>query len=224
MVSGSAALPVATLEAWREASGHTLLERYGMTEIGMALSNPYKGDRVPGAVGAPLPGVEVRIVDEADNPVAAGVAGRLQVRGPSVFTRYWDRPEETRQSFVDGWFRTGDVAVARGGVFRIQGRESVDIIKTGGEKVSALEIEEVLRRHPVIVDCAVVGIADIEWGERVAAAITTRGEPPTLDEIRSFCGESLAPAKIPRALRVVGDLPRNALGKVIKPQVKDLFR
>ena len=134
MMSGSAALPRTTLERWREITGHTLLERYGMTELGMALSNPLHGERRPGFVGAPLPGVDVRLVD-----------GELEVRGPGVFLEYWRRPEETRDAFDDGWFRTGDVAVLEDGAYRLLGRSNVDIIKTGGYKVSALEIEEALR-------------------------------------------------------------------------------
>lgn len=223
MVSGSAALPVATLEAWKEASGHVLLERYGMTEVGMALSNPYAAERIPGAVGAPLPTVEARVVDESDAVVADGEAGRLQIRGPSVFREYWGRPDATADSFVDGWFRTGDVVVVADGVYRILGRESIDIIKTGGEKVSALEIEDVLRRHPLIDDCAVVGIADSEWGERVVVAATSSAADPSLEELRQFCSALLAPAKIPRSLLVVDDLPRNALGKVLKVEVRRLF-
>lgn len=224
MISGSAALPVETLGAWKEVSGHVLLERYGMTELGMALSNSYLGERIPGAVGKPLPTVEVRIVDESDSPVAANNQGHLQVRGPSVFEQYWRNPEATEESFVDGWFRTGDVAIESSGVYRILGRDSVDIIKTGGEKVSALEIEEVLRGHPLVVDCAVVGVEDIDWGERVAVAATTAGGSPTLEEIRQFCAKQLAPAKVPRSLLVVDELPRNALGKVLKTEVKGLFQ
>ena len=157
MVSGSAALPVRTLERWREISGHTLLERYGMTEIGMALSNPLRGERRPGFVGTPLPGVEVRLVDERGAPVVAGTPGELQVRGPTVFLEYWRRPDATAAAFQDGWFRTGDVAALERGSYRILGRSSVDIIKTGGYKISALEIEEVLRTHPAVAECAVGG-------------------------------------------------------------------
>jgi malonyl-CoA/methylmalonyl-CoA synthetase len=148
MVSGSAALPVRTLERWRELSGHLLLERYGMTEIGMALSNPLHGERRPGFVGVPLPGVEVRLVDEEGAPVEPGTPGEIEVRGETVFREYWRRPEATAEAFRDGWFRTGDVAVVEDGYHRILGRRSVDILKTGGFKVSALEIEEVLRTHP----------------------------------------------------------------------------
>ncbi|HEY6209517.1 MAG TPA: acyl-CoA synthetase [Gemmatimonadales bacterium] len=225
MVSGSAALPVRTLERWREISGHTLLERYGMTEIGMALSNPLRGERRPGFVGTPLPGVEVRLVDERGAPVVAGTPGELQVRGPSVFLEYWRRPDATAAAFQDGWFRTGDVAALERGSYRILGRSSVDIIKTGGYKISALEIEEVLRTHPAVAECAVVGVEDAEWGERVCAALELApARDLTLSELQGWVRERLAPYKVPRALSVVKALPRNALGKVIKPEVAKLFR
>jgi len=225
MVSGSAALPVRTLERWREISGHTLLERYGMTEIGMALSNPLRGERRPGFVGTPLPGVEVRLVDERGAPVVAGTPGELQVRGPTVFLEYWRRPDATAAAFQDGWFRTGDVAALERGSYRILGRSSVDIIKTGGYKISALEIEEVLRTHPAVAECAVVGVEDAEWGERVCAALELAPACDlTLSELQGWVKERLAPYKVPRALSVVRALPRNALGKVMKPEVAKLFR
>ena len=157
MVSGSAALPVSTLETWKAITGHVLLERYGMTEIWMALSNSYRGDRVAGSVGRPLPNVHVRRVGGDGRPAADDEPGEIHVRGPAVFREYWRRPDATAESFVDGWFRTGDIAVVNNGVYKILGRSSVDIIKTGGYKVSALEIEEVLREHHVIRECAVVG-------------------------------------------------------------------
>ncbi len=225
MMSGSAALPVHVLERWREITGHTLLERYGMTEIGMALSNPLDGERRPGFVGQPLPGVEVQLVDDQGRVVPDGTPGELEVRGPAVFTEYWQRPEETRKAFRDGWFRTGDMAVLERGSYRLLGRTSVDIIKTGGFKVSALEIEEVLRTHPAIAECAVVGIADAEWGERVSVAVECRaGETLTLAELQAWAKPLLAPYKIPRALLPVGALPRNAMGKVVKPEVAGLFK
>jgi malonyl-CoA/methylmalonyl-CoA synthetase len=224
MVSGSAALPVQTLARWREITGQTLLERYGMTEIGMALSNPLHGTRRAGSVGMPLPGVEVRLVDDQGAPVGEGTPGEIEVRGGNVFLEYWGRPDATRVAFRDGWFRTGDVAVREGGAYRILGRTSVDIIKTGGYKVSALEIEEVLRTHPAIIECAVVGLADPEWGERVAAAVELRpGSMLDLDSLKRWAREQLAPYKIPRALQVVPALPRNAMGKVTKPDVAALF-
>lgn len=225
MVSGSAALPVATLQRWKEISGHTLLERYGMTEIGMALSNPLRGKRVPGCVGAPLPGVEVQLVDERGKPVAPGTPGEIEVRGPSVFAGYWDKPEATRNAFRDGWFCTGDTAVVENGVYRILGRTSIDILKTGGHKVSALEIEEALRGNPAIAECAVVGILDAEWGERVAAALVLKaGHTIDLPSLRGWAKEFLAPYKVPSRLLVLDSLPRNAMGKVMKPAVVAMFQ
>jgi malonyl-CoA/methylmalonyl-CoA synthetase len=225
VVSGSAALPVSTLERWEEITGHRLLERYGMTEIGMALSNPLSGERRPGYVGQPLPGVEVRLVDDEDRPVPEGTPGEIQVRGPTVFAGYWRRPEETAAAFTsDGWFRTGDLAVVEDGAWRILGRASVDILKTGGEKVSALEIEDALRAHEAVEDCAVVGVPDADWGERVCAAVVVRPSAElSPEELRAFARERLAPYKVPKEIRCVRDLPRNAMGKVTKPAVRALF-
>jgi malonyl-CoA/methylmalonyl-CoA synthetase len=226
MVSGSAALSPSLLDAWREVSGHTLLERYGMTEIGMGLGNPLHGERLPGSVGRPFPGVSVRLVDEALDEVRDGAPGEIQVRGPTVFEEYWRRPDATHEAFTaDGWFRSGDVATSTQGVYRILGRASIDIIKTGGYKVSALEIEEALRAHPAIADCAVVGVDDPEWGQRVAAAIVLApGGALDLDTLRPWAKERLAPYKVPTLLQVLAELPRNAMGKVMKPDVASLFR
>jgi malonyl-CoA/methylmalonyl-CoA synthetase len=164
-------------------------------------------------------------VGEDGSDAPAGTPGEIVVRGGGVFLEYWGRPEETREAFHDGWFHTGDVAALENGSYRILGRSSVDIIKTGGYKVSALEIEEVLRAHPGILECAVVGIADAEWGERVAAAVELRGEGSLdLDGLRDWAKPRLAPYKIPRALQVVPALPRNAMGKVTKREVAALFR
>ena len=225
MVSGSAALPVSTLERWRGISGHILLERYGMTEIGMALSNPLRGERVPGSVGKPLPSVEVQLVGEKGEPAVPGTAGEIEVRGPSVFAEYWGKPDATRDAFRDGWFRTGDTAVVENGVYRILGRTNIDILKTGGHKVSALEIEEVLRRHPACTECAVVGVPDAEWGERVAVAMVLKdGDALDLPTLRAWGKESLAAHKLPSRLLVLDALPRNAMGKVTKPAVAAMFR
>lgn len=240
MVSGSAALPVATLERWREITGHTLLERYGMTEIGMALSNPLRGERRPGHVGLPLPGVEARIVDDAGTPVAPGGQGEIEVRGPQVFREYWGRPEETAASFRGGWFRTGDEAcLGEGGYYRILGRRSVDIVKTGGYKVSALEVEELYRAHPGIRDLAVVGVPHPEWGEQLRAAWVPAGGAPGGDPaaapatgapglpdtaaLRAWGKERLAPYKVPHAFLRVPALPRNAMGKVQKAAVSAML-
>jgi malonyl-CoA/methylmalonyl-CoA synthetase len=223
MVSGSAALPVSTLERWRELTGHTLLERYGMTELGMVLSNTLER-RVPGHVGDPMPGVEVRVVDDASRPVGDGQPGELLVRGSQVFAGYWGRPDATAEAFVDGWFRTGDVGIHEPDGYRLLGRSSVDIIKTGGEKVSALEIEEIYRTHPSIVDCAVVGLDDLEWGQRVAlAAVPSAGGSPDADALRAWGKDRLAAAKVPTRFAFVAELPRNTLGKVVKPEVVKLF-
>ncbi len=224
MMSGSAALPIQILERWLEITGHVLLERYGMTELGMALSNPLAGKRRAGSVGTALPGVEVRLVNEHGQPVQAGTPGELEVRGANVFLEYWQRPEDTARAFRDGWFRTGDMAVLEHGSYRMLGRTSVDIIKTGGYKVSALEIEEVLRTHPAIAECAVVGVSDPEWGEKVSAAVELRPMMAlSLDELQRWAKPQLAPYKVPRALEVVKILPRNAMGKVVKPDVAALF-
>lgn len=225
MVCGSAALPVPVLEKWRAVGGHTLLERYGMTEIGMALSNPLHGARLPGRVGAPLPAVEVRLVDEAGATITADeTPGEIEVRGPAVFGEYWRRPVETAQAFHDGWFRTGDIAARRGGVYTILGRSSVDIIKTGAYKVSALEIEQELLAHPDIEECAVVGVPDEEWGERVCAAVRWRSpQGASLDDLRTWCKSRLAVYKVPSRLLSNVTLPRNALGKVIKKELRVLF-
>jgi malonyl-CoA/methylmalonyl-CoA synthetase len=224
MMSGSAPLPARVRDRWRQVTGHDLLERYGMTEIGMALSQPLHGERRPGSVGGPLPGVEIRIVDEAGDPVGPGVAGEVEIRGPGVFLEYWQRPDETRAAFRGGWFRTGDVARLDDGAYRLLGRASVDIIKTGGEKVSALEIEDTLRAHPAVADCAVVGVPDPAWGERVSVAAELRdGADLTIEQLRAWARAKLAPAKLPADLRVVPALPRNAMGKVVKPAVARLF-
>ena len=224
MISGSAALPVQVLKQWKTISGHFLLERYGMTEIGMALSNPLHGQRLSGYVGTPLPNVEVRLVDELGNLVESGTPGEIQVKGPGVFLEYWGKPEATEKVFRDGWFCTGDIALVENGSYRILGRSSVDIIKTGGYKVSALEIEEVLRSHIDIQECAVVGVADSEWGERVCAALVlTEGSSLSLSALRSWAKAQLAVYKIPAEILILDELPRNAMGKVTKPTITELF-
>jgi malonyl-CoA/methylmalonyl-CoA synthetase len=224
MVSGSAALPMSVLERWKAITGHKILERYGMTEIGMALSKPLRGDRIAGCVGTALPGVEVRLVNDDGHPAPLDTPGEIQVRGPMVFLEYWRRPEETSKAFSDHWFWTGDIAMQEKGIYRILGRKSMDIIKTGGYKVSALEIEEVLRAHPAIAECAVLGQADPEWGERVCAAlILRRGERITFGELRGWGKTRLAPYKVPSRIMILDELPRNPLGKVKKQTLRQLF-
>jgi malonyl-CoA/methylmalonyl-CoA synthetase len=218
MVSGSAALPVDTLRRWEQMTGHVLLERYGMTEIGMALSNPLRGERTPGAVGSALPGVEVRLVADDGSECADGDPGEIEVRTPGMFSEYWNMPEATLAAFRDGWFRTGDVAVRSDGIYRILGRSSIDIIKTGGEKVSALEIEDVLIGHDRVGEVAVVGVPDDVWGERIVAAVVARS-PVGAEELRAWCRRSLAGYKVPKEVVFVESLPRNSLGKVMKTRV-----
>ena len=191
----------------------------------MALSNPLHGERRPGAVGLPLPDVTIRLVGETGEVIEdEDVPGEIQVRGPGVFSEYWDKPEVTRGSFVDGWFRTGDMAVVEKGYYRIMGRLSVDIIKSGGYKLSALEIEDTLRTHPSVRECAVVGIPDETWGETVAAAVITQsGAELDLAALTEWARARMSGYKLPRSLLVVEDLPRNAMGKVTKPAVREMF-
>jgi len=180
---------------------------------------------VPGSVGKPLPDVEVQLVGEDGKPVSPGTAGEIEVRGPGVFTEYWGQPEATRSAFRNGWFRTGDTAVVENGVYRILGRTSIDVLKTGGHKVSALEIEEVLRQHPAVAECAVVSVPDPEWGERVGAAVVLNyGQVLDLSSLRSWAMKLLAAYKVPSRLLVLDALPRNAMGKVVKPSVTKLFK
>ena len=235
MVSGSDALMVDTLEKWNEITGHVLLERYGMTEIGMALSNPLGGERVPGHVGMPLPGVEIRLVDlDIDDETGRhrhgkltekGRPGEVQVRGPSIFREYWRRPDATREAFSDDdWFCSGDVASLEDGGYRIWGRASQDIVITGGENVSAKEVEQVLSVHPSVRSCAVVGTPDAYWGNAVSAVIVVDdGHEITRESLRDWARGKLAPYKLPQVVRVVDSLPMNAMGKVVKPEVRKLF-
>jgi len=241
MVSGSAALPEPIMRKWQEITGHTLLERYGMTEIGMALSNPLHGSRLPGCVGTPLPGTEVRIVTQNKegnsevivegnehgsvvSPGNEGKEGELQVRGPSVFKCYWNKPEATTDTFEEGWLKTGDTAVYKDGVYRILGRTSVDIIKSGGYKISALEVERYLLSHDHITDCAVLGKPDPEWGERVAAIVTlSPGKKMSLVDLKQWASGRMVPYQIPTVLLVVDELPRNTMGKVNKKELNAMF-
>ncbi len=214
--SGSAALPVTLAERWRAIAGVYPLERFGMTEIGVGTSNPLVGERRPGSVGKPLATVRTRVVDD-----------ELWIAGPSVFAGYWRRDDATAQAFVviDGerWFRTGDtVAIDPDGYVKILGRTSVDILKSGGYKLSALEIEEVLREHPAIGEVAVVGLPDAEWGDRVVACVVPRegrDDECSEDAVRAFAKERLATYKVPRVVVAMRDLPRNAVGKVMKPEL-----
>ncbi len=225
MVSGSAALPASVHMQWTALTGQALLERYGMTEIGMALSNPLHGERRPGAVGVALPGVEVRLKSESGGIVAAeDEPGEIQVRGPGVFRAYWNRDAASAESFDDGWFRTGDMAVRERGYYRIMGRLSVDIIKSGGYKLSALEIEAAILEHEHVQECAVIGLPDDTWGEAVTAVVVLKMDTALdLPALREWCKGRLSVYKIPHRLLAVPELPRNAMGKVTKPAVRALF-
>ena len=224
MVSGSAALPVSVLDKWHSITGHRLLERYGMTEIGMAISNSYKGERRAGFIGIPLPGVMVRIVNEIGDVIETEhEQGEIQIKGDTVFKEYWNKPTETIDSITeDGWFKTGDSAVLINDYYKILGRYSIDIIKSGGYKISALEIESKLLDHHEIDECAVVGVADEEWGEIVAVALVSDSNLQ-LSDLVDWAKDKMAPYKIPRRLIGLKELPRNVLGKVTKNEIKKLF-
>jgi len=232
MVSGSAALPVSVLERWRELTGHTLLERYGMTEFAMALSNPYKPvtERHPGHVGLPLPSASVRLVDDETGAIIleANRSGNLQVKGPIMFQKYLNRPEATREAFdVDGFFQTGDVAEFNDEIssYRILGRQSTDILKVGGYKLSALDIEREILEHPDVAEVAIVGVADETWGERVGmlCRLKVGSSRMTLESLRHWCETRMAKYKVPSKLRVVKEIPKNAMGKVNKKSLVKLF-
>jgi malonyl-CoA/methylmalonyl-CoA synthetase len=215
--SGSAALPVTLAERWRAITGDIPVERFGMTEIGVGLSNPLHGERRAGTVGLPLRTVETRIDD---------ATGELFVRGPSVFSEYFRKADATASAFVDGWFKTGDtVTKDERGYVRILGRTSVDILKSGGYKLSALEIEEALRAHAAVSDVAVVGVPDETWGDRVVACVVVRaGASLEPSELRAFAKEKLASYKCPKDVVVMDDLPRNAMGKVQKPALVEMLK
>lgn len=220
ITSGSAALPRLVAEGWAELTGRIPLERFGMTEVGVALSNPLEGNRIVGSAGRPLPGMQVRIVDERGADVEPGRPGEIWIRGPSVFSGY-DDPEQTRASYsADGWFKSGDTATwLDHGFVKILGRSSIDIIKSGGYKLSALEIEEALREHPNVNDAAVLGVPDVTWGECVVAAVIVSRDV-TEAELREFLKLRLAPYKVPKKFLKLSDLPRNVMGKVDKQKLK----
>jgi len=214
-VSGSAPLPAAVHEAFREKFGHTILERYGMSETLMNISNPYEGERRAGTVGFPLPGVSARIVDQSGAPVGDNTIGGLELRGPNVFSEYWNNPEATTAAFRDGWFRTGDLAErSPDGYYTLRGRSS-DLIISGGFNIYPREIEEVILEQPGVREVAVVGAPDARRGEVPVAYIVCDG---TLDEaaIGEACQRLLASFKAPRGFVQVASLPRTALGKVQK--------
>ena len=224
-VSGSAACPVKVFNQWQELTGQVLLERYGMTEVGMAISNPYNGERRAGFVGQALPGVTVQLFDEDDRPVfEEATPGEIRMQGENVFREYWNNEKATAESFKDGWFCSGDIAVIEDGYIRIMGRSSVDIIKSGGYKLSALEIEGVLLTHDDINEVAVIGVPDDTWGEAVAAVVSLRdGASLDIAELKLWCDGKMSAYKIPKKIKVLDALPRNAMGKVTKPDLAELL-
>jgi malonyl-CoA/methylmalonyl-CoA synthetase len=208
-VSGSAPLPADLFAQIAERSGQAILERYGMTETGMNLSNPYDGERRPGTVGFPLPGVSARLDTGTDE---------IMLQGPNVFGGYWNRPDANAESFEEGWFHSGDVgALDDDGYFRIVGRRK-ELIISGGYNVYPREVEDVLRGHPSVIDAAVVGRPHAEWGEQVVAFVEGSGRA---DELLAYASERLAPYKRPKQIHLVNQLPRNALGKVTKDALKE---
>jgi len=220
-VSGSAPLAAQVLEDFRALFGHTILERYGMSETLMNLSNPYLGERRAGTVGFPLPGVSVRLLNSEGSEVAEGETGEIYLRGPNVLSGYWNRPDATRAAFADGWFRTGDLAVrSPDGYYTLVGRRS-DVIISGGFNIYPREIEEFLTEQPEIAEAAVVGLPDRLRGEVPVAYIVTRA-PVASGELESRCRAALASFKTPRAFIAIEKLPRNAMGKIQKhllPQI-----
>jgi malonyl-CoA/methylmalonyl-CoA synthetase len=214
-VSGSAPLPSHVLQDFQRLYGHTILERYGMSETLMNISTPYAGERRPGSVGLPLPGVSVRNLDPDGNPVADGETGELYLRGSNVISEYWRRPDATAAAFRNGWFRTGDLAVrASDGYYTLQGRRS-DLIISGGFNIYPREIEEFLMELPGVAEVAVAGVADGLRGEVPVAYIVPNGELDTA-ALEAACRAHLASFKVPRGFVTVDKLPRTALGKIQK--------
>lgn len=224
-VSGSAPLLAETHRAFRAATGHMILERYGMTELNMATSNPYDGDRRPGSVGLPLPGVDLRIRDDAGRDLPRGTPGMIEVRGPNVFMGYWRMPEKTAEDLrPDGFFITGDIgAMSADGYVTIVGRAR-DLIIAGGFNIYPAEIEEVIDAQPGVLESAVIGVPHPDLGEAAVAVVVPRpGETPDPGAILAAAAHRLARFKWPREIVVVDALPRNAMGKVQKAELRRLY-
>jgi malonyl-CoA/methylmalonyl-CoA synthetase len=220
LVSGSAALPATCHARIAKATGQQIVERYGMTETLMNCSVRAWGERRPGTVGTPVDGVEVRLVDDAGDVIEASddaTIGEIEVRGPNLFLEYLNRPDATAEAMHDGWFRTGDMATrAADGYIRIVGRRATDIIKSGGFKIGAGEIENALLEHPGVAEVAVAGRPDDDLGERIVAWVVAADPAPTAEELVDHVARLLTPHKRPRVVNFVDSLPRNELGKVTK--------
>ncbi|CAF1118794.1 unnamed protein product [Rotaria sordida] len=253
MMCGSAALPESIYRRWYDITGYNLLERYGMTECGMALSNPLYGERIPGTVGKPMPTVLIRIAREnSDSPMGyetlveadsdytklevknttdEPIEGELLIQSPTLFKEYWQKPNETHATFtIDGkFFKTGDICRydPQKNVFSIRGRQSMDIIKRAGYKISALDIERVLLEHNDILECSVVGIDDLTLGQKIVAIILPKSPTNitnlTIDAIRPFCKQQLPKYSLPDSVTIIDHIPRNAMGKVNKKELVNLI-
>jgi malonyl-CoA/methylmalonyl-CoA synthetase len=224
-VSGSAPLLAETFESFRAHTGHAILERYGMTETGMNASNPLDGTRVAGTVGPPLPGVSIRVVDDAGARCAPGVVGAIEVKGPNVFPGYWRMPERTREEFTaDGYFKTGDMGTfTADGYLRIVGRAK-DLIISGGLNIYPKEIEEYIDAIDGVAESAVIGVPDPDFGEAVVAVVVA-SPGRTLEEsaIVGALKADIARFKLPKEVHFVADLPRNAMGKVQKNLLRERY-
>jgi malonyl-CoA/methylmalonyl-CoA synthetase len=223
-ISGSAPLLAETFDAFEQRTGHTILERYGMSETGMNTSNPLAGERRASTVGPPLPDVAIRLVDDSGERVAAGEIGNLQVQGPNVFSGYWRMPEKTAQDFTaEGFFNTGDKAtIDADGYVSIVGRAK-DLIITGGLNVYPKEVELVIDDMPDIAESAVIGVPDADFGEAVVAVIVADGAAPDAAKVIARCRDHLANFKVPKRIEMLDALPRNAMGKVQKNKLRDQF-
>ena len=224
-ISGSAPLLPDTFQAFRRRTGHSILERYGLTETIMNTSNPLEGPRLPGSIGLPLPGVEVRIAGEDDQPLAAGTVGGIQVRGPNVFAGYWRRPELASACFTpDGFFRTGDLGrLESNGYLSIVGRAH-DLIISGGYNVYPKEVEDCINRLEGVQESAVIGMPHPDFGEAVMAVVVARpGATVDVQAMKLFLRGSLANYKQPKLVALANELPRNTMGKVQKNRLRELY-
>ena len=224
-VSGSAPLSRELFYKLKKAFGHEVLERAGMSESEMNFSNPYDGERIPGSVGPCLPGVKVRITDKNYNDVPVGTEGEILIKGPNVFNGYWNKPAYNKQVFKDGWFVTGDVGkIDEKGYVYIIGR-SKDVIKSGGINIYPREIEDVIESMPQVMECAVVGVPDKEFGESVKAYVVLNpGSKLSDDDVIAYCKEKLASFKKPKFVDFIDSLPKNTMGKILKGDLRKMHK